>query len=98
MSFDGGWGYILSTCIGVVLMWVGGLVSKHFDHSQDAADNAGEKVDLLEKEFLNYKAHVAEHYVKVPTMERMESNIFAVMSRIEAKVDEALKERGIHHG
>jgi hypothetical protein len=93
MTMDGGWGYILSTCIGIVLMWVGGLVTRHFDNSQEAADGADAKVEALEKKFLEYKAHVAEHYVKVPTMERMESNIFSVMSRIEAKVDELHSQR-----
>jgi hypothetical protein len=96
MTFDGGWGYILSTCIGVALMWIGGLVTRHFDHSQDAADDAGKAVEELEKRFLEYKAHVAEHYVKVLTVERMETNIFAVMSRIEAKVDDLHKERSSH--
>jgi hypothetical protein len=69
-------------------MWIGGLVTKHFNKSEDSANEANIKVDALEKKFLEYKAHVAEYYPSRAAMERMESNIYVVMQRIESKVDE----------
>lgn len=98
MTMDGGWGLIIATVVGVVLVWIGNLTVKHFDNSEDKADSAGDRVNALEKEFLKYQAHVAENYQKIETANRMEEKIFGVLARVEAKVDDLRNERSQHHG
>jgi hypothetical protein len=99
MTLDGGWGYILSTVLGVVLMWIGGLVSGHFrgikrgsDDSHERIDQSNERVDQLEREFLKYQTHAADTFARISGVERMETNIFAVLARLEHKVDNVLKQ------
>lgn len=100
MTLDGGWGLIIATMIGVLMTWLGGLVVKHFSNNEEAADGAHSAVKELDKRVtalqidqLEYKAYMAEHYAKIAQLERMESTIFAVMQRIEQKVDR-LQENG----
>lgn len=100
MTLDGGWGLIIATIVGVLLVWVGNLVTGHFSNATSKGDDAhqriddvNERIDVNEKEFLRFQTHVAETYARVPGIERMENNIFAALNRLEAKVDK-LQERG----
>jgi hypothetical protein len=100
MTLDGGWGLIIATVVGVMLVWVGNLIAGHFNNSKEKGDGAHERIDGLnerievnEREFLRFQTHIAETYARVPGIERMENNIFAVLNRLEAKVDK-LQERG----
>lgn len=96
MTWDSGGAIILSTVIGVVLVWIGGLVTKHFDNSHEVASSADQSVDKLEKEFLRYQAHVAEHYVKTTAFESMKRDMFGVIARLEEKLDRLLLKGGGH--
>lgn len=100
MTWDGGLGLMLATVVGVLLVWIGNLVTGHFSNATSKGDNAHERIDELteridvfEKESLRFHTHVAETYARVPGIERMENNIFAALNRLEAKVDK-LQERG----
>lgn len=93
MTLDGGWGLIIATVVGVVLVWVGNLIAKHFDNSEDSAEKAherigdlGEKLSELAMDQLRHQQHVAETYVKQSTLERL-----------EAKIDRLLERGGLHH-
>lgn len=106
MTLDGGWGLIIATIVGVVLVWVGNLASGHFGHATSKGDTAharvdalAEQVDVNEKEFLRFQTHVAENYAKHAQMERLENNIFSALTRLEVKVD-GVKDKlnGDHHG
>ena len=37
MTLDGGWGLIISTIIGIVLVWIGNMAAKHFGNSEQAS-------------------------------------------------------------
>lgn len=100
MSFDGGWGYILSTVIGVVLVWLGQMVGKHFGKGEEVADDAHIKIDdlyelvtNLRTDFLIYQRHVSETYAKTTQLERMETGILTAIQRLEEKIDR-MQERG----
>ena len=96
MTWDSGGAIILSTVIGVVLVWIGGLVTKHFDNSHGVAASADERVDDLEKQFLKYQAYVAEHYVKTDSVDRIKRDIFSVIQRLEEKMDRLISSGGKH--
>lgn len=95
MTMDGGWGLILATVIGVVLVWIGGMVAKHFGNSEQAADGAHTRInDLSDKlanlamDLLKHQRYVSDNYVKISAFERLES-----------KLDRALERHsGDHHG
>jgi chromosome segregation ATPase len=106
MTLDGGWGLIIATVIGVVMVWIGTLVQGHFGHASTKGESAHARVDDLEeqvtvneKEFLRFQTHVAENYAKHAQMERLENNIFSALTRLEVKVD-GVKDKlnGDHHG
>jgi hypothetical protein len=93
MTLDGGWGYILSTVIGVVLaevfnFWRRASDQKHksvddaAENAQTAADAASKKADELEKQFLRYQAHVAENYYPKGEQRDFERAIFAKLDDI----------------
>ena len=87
MTLDGGWALIISGVLCVVLGGVGTLIWRHVDSAQDTATEAMHHAHKIETEFLRYKAHVAENYAPRPSMERMEESIYAVISRLETKID-----------
>lgn len=94
MTMDGGWGLIIATVVGVVLVWIGNLAAGHFGHAaqrgsaaHDRIDGLAEQVEVNEKEFLRFQTHVAENYAKHAQMERLENNIFSALTRLEVKVD-----------
>ncbi|MGF6764073.1 chromosome segregation ATPase [Paraburkholderia sp. GAS33] len=105
MTWDGGLGLILATIVGVVLVWIGNMVTGHFGHASQKGETAharldalAEQVDVNEKEFLRFQTHVAENYAKHAQMERLENNIFSALTRLEVKVD-GVKDKlnGDHH-
>lgn len=100
MTWDSGGAIMLSSIITVILMWIGSLVSKHFGNTEQSSDKAhdriaelAEVVEVHEREFLQYQKHVAETYARIASIERMESNIYASLLRLEAKMDK-LQDRG----
>ena len=93
MTMDGGWGLIIATVIGVVLVWIGNIATKHFSNNEDAADAAHRRINELSDKVadiamdqLRHQRYVAENYVKQPVFERL-----------EAKIDRLLERGGIHH-
>lgn len=105
MTLDGGWGLIIATVVGVVLVWVGTLVSGHFSNAKEKGEGAHERVDALisrvdefERDYLRSQTKVAETYARISGVERMETNIFAVLARLEAKIDDMKQQGAPHHG
>lgn len=99
MTLDGGWGLIIATVVGVVLVWLGNMAGKHFGNTEDDFETAREHIEELftlhrdlALQFQRYQTHVAENYVKIPAMERMETNLYNAMSRIEVKIDRLKKD------
>lgn len=99
MTWDSGGAIILSSVLAVIMVWVGNLVSKHWGNTESDTNEAHEKIEELlnavgnlRSDFQKYQTHVAENYAKIPAIERMESNIFAAIARIEHKIDK-LQER-----
>ena len=45
------------------------------------------KVDKTHEEFLSYKTHIAEHYVKNSSFEKFSAALFAKLDKIEDKID-----------
>jgi len=102
MTWDSGGAIILSTVIGVVLVWIGGMISKHFGNNEQTASEAHDKIDELDKRIValdlaqrDFKTHVAEHYAKLAVIEKMEGAILAAMLRLEQKID---KMKDQHNG
>ena len=93
MTLDGGWGYILSTVIGVVLAELLGWARRNSDHSKNATDDAHGRIDKFERDFLIYQKHVAEEYVKAQSVDQIRRDIFKVIERLERKVDQLLSEK-----
>lgn len=94
MTLDGGWGLIIATVVGVVLVWCGNIAAKHWGNSEDDTKAAHAHIEELfvlyrdlALQFQRYQTHVAESYAKIPALERMENNIYAAMARIEGKLD-----------
>lgn len=94
MTLDSGWALIISTLIGVVLVWVGNLVGKHFGNNEATADEAHQKIEdiyrlitNLRTDFLEYQRHIAENYAKTAQVERMETGILSALQRLEQKID-----------
>lgn len=93
MSFDGGWGYILSTVIGVVISEIFNFARRHSDHvketgdedierAQATAEAAVKRADELEKQFLRYQAHVAESYYPKGEQRDFERAVFQKLDDI----------------
>lgn len=100
MTLDGGWGLIIATVVGVVLVWIGNLIVGHFGNAAGNGDKAHDRIDALnriveenEKDYLRFQTKVAETYARITGVERMETNIFAVLARLEAKIDD-MKDQG----
>jgi hypothetical protein len=105
MTLDNGWALIIATVIGVVLVWVGNLVGKHFDNTEGDNDQAHKKIEKIfeliaetnkaiaaqQLESSKYQTHVAENYARITMVERLETNLFSVVTRLEQKVDELLR-------
>lgn len=95
MTLDGGWGLILATVIGVVLVWIGNMAAKHFGNSEKETEDAHGRInDLSDKlanlamDLLKHQRYVSDNYVKISAFERLES-----------KLDRALeRQSGDHHG
>jgi hypothetical protein len=98
MTLDGGWALIISGVLVLFLTGVSVLVWRHVDNAQEDAKKALEEIMALKMEFLRFQTHVAETYARLSGVERMETNIFAVMARFEAKLDTLLESRSAHHG
>jgi len=105
MTLDGGWALIIAGLLVLVLGGVGALIWRHVDNAQAAANAAHTAIDELTKdmhrqkeESLRFETHVANTYARLLGVERMETNIFAVMARFETKLDTLLEYRGNHHG
>lgn len=97
MTLDGGWALIISGVLILFLSGVAVLVWRHVDNAQADADKALEETTATKMEFLRFQTHVAETYARLSGVERMETNIFAVMARFEAKLDTLLENRGTRH-
>ncbi len=105
MTLDGGWALIIA---GVLVLIVGGasaLIWRHVDNAQKTADAAHEALAGLtrdmhrqKEESLRFETHVANTYARLLGVERMETNIFAVMARFETKLDTLLEYRSHPHG
>lgn len=105
MTLDGGWGLIIASVITVVLMWARDLVVGHFSNSKETGDDAHERIDALdkrvdefEKDYLRSQTKIAETYARISGVERMETNIFAVLARLEQKIDDMKSAGANHHG
>lgn len=97
MTLDGGWALIISGLLVLVLGGVGVLVWRHVDNAQEDAEKALEELNAFKLESLRFQTHVAETYARLAGVERMETNIFAVMSRFETKLDTLLEHRSQKH-
>lgn len=82
MNWDGGGGYIASAVIGSLVMWILMRFDRHSDHSKEATESAHSKVDDLEKDFLRYQAHVAEHYQLKTEHREFEKTVFEKLDDI----------------
>jgi hypothetical protein len=98
MTLDGGWGLIIAGLLCAVVTAAGALIWRHVDNAQKDAEKAIEETMALNVNFLQFQTHVAETYARILGVERMETNIFAVMSRFETKLDKLLENRSQHHG
>lgn len=98
MTLDGGWALIISGVLVLFLSGVAVLVWRHVDNAQEDAQKAIDEIHALKEEFLQFQTHVAEKYARVSGVERMETNIFAVLARLEAKIDGLNGQRNSHHG
>jgi hypothetical protein len=105
MTWDSGGAILLGSFGTVVLIWIGNLVVKHFTNNEDAAEKAHERINVLdrrvddfERDYLRSQTKAAETYARISGVERMETNIFAVLARLEQKIDD-MKSQGVtHHG
>jgi hypothetical protein len=93
MTLDNGWALIISTLIGVLLVWIGNLVSKHFGNNEETADQAhariatlAEKISEVAMDLLKHQRYVAENYVPKQAFDR-----------IEAKLDRLIERQGNSH-
>jgi len=68
-------------------MWIFNRFDRHSDHSKEATESAHEKVDELEKKFLEYKAHVAEHYQMKVEHRDFEKAVFKKLDDIVALIN-----------
>lgn len=105
MTLDGGWALIIAGVLVLVLGGACALIWRHVDNAQKAADEAHTAIAEMTKdmhrqkeESLRFETHVANTYARLLGVERMETNIFAVMARFETKLDTLLEYRGTHHG
>jgi hypothetical protein len=94
MTLDNGWALIISTVVGVFLMWIGALIGKHFSNGEHETEEAHAKIEALELRltaqelaFAKYQTHVAENYPKNRVLEQMEAKLIAAMLRMEQKLD-----------
>ena len=104
MTLDGGWALIIAGVLVLIMGAAGTLIWRHVDNAQEAGDEAKEAAEkvatalhLEQIERLKFERHVAETYARTSGVERMETNIFAVMNRFESKLDKVL-ESSIAHG
>jgi hypothetical protein len=93
MTMDNGWALIIATVIGVVLVWIGQLVTKHWGNSERNTETAhdriadlGEKIAEVAMDLLKHQRYVAENYVPKQAFER-----------IEGKLDRLIERQGGNH-
>jgi hypothetical protein len=93
MTLDNGWSLIISTVIGVALVWIGQLVVKHWGNTEEDTSAAHERIaKLAEKisevamDLLKHQRYVAENYVPKQAFDR-----------IEAKLDRLIERQGSNH-
>ena len=93
MTLDGGWGLIIATVVGVVLVWIGNMAAKHWGNSESDTDEAHDRISkLAEKiaevamDLLKHQRYVAENYVPKQAFDR-----------IEAKLDRLIERQGKLH-
>ncbi|SIO58434.1 hypothetical protein [Paraburkholderia phenazinium] len=105
MTLDGGWGLIIAGMLVLIVGAVGTLIWRHVDNAQKSASEAhealarlAEKVHAQKEDSLRFETHVANTYARLLGVERMETNIFAVMARFETKLDTLLEYRSNNHG
>jgi len=104
MTLDGGWALIIAGVLVLVMGGAGALIWRHVDNAQDEGEEANKAVAAVslalhaeQVERLKFERHVAETYARTSGVERMETNIFAVMNRFETKLDKVL-ESSMTHG
>lgn len=105
MTWDSGGAILLGSFGTVVLIWLGNLVVKHFTNNEDSADDAHSRINKLsdritdfEREFLRSQTEIAKTYARISGVERMETSIFAVLTRLEDKIDNIRGVGANHHG
>jgi hypothetical protein len=88
MTWDSGGAIILSTLIGVMLVWMGNLVSKHFGNNEQTADHAHERIAALAEkisevamDLLKHQRYVAENYVPKQAFDRIEAKLDRLIER-----------------
>jgi hypothetical protein len=93
MTLDNGWALIIATVVGVVLVWIGQLVTKHWGNTEGETSEAHERIaTLAEKisevamDLLKHQRYVAENYVPKQAFDR-----------IEAKLDRLIERQGKIH-
>lgn len=103
MTWDSGGAILLGSFITVCLIWIGNLVVKHFTNNEDASAEAhtrinklDDRVDSFEREFLRSQTENAKTYARISGVERMETSIFAVLTRLEEKIDNIRNTGGSH--
>lgn len=98
MTLDGGWALIISGILVLIMGGVGVLIWRHVDNAQADADEAISALHKLKEDHLRFETHVANTYARLSGVERMETNLFAVMARFETKLDSLLEYRSHPHG
>jgi len=94
MTLDNGWALIIATIIGVVLVWIGQLVTKHWGNTEDDTDQAhariatlAEKISEVAMDLLKHQRYVAENYVPKQAFDRIEAKLDRLIERNGGKHD-----------
>ncbi|WP_017773854.1 hypothetical protein [Paraburkholderia kururiensis] len=98
MTLDGGWGYILSTVIGVMLSEMLSFARRHSEHregvsnqaarrAQETADQALSKAMEAENELLKYRIEAQKDFAPNRRVDGLEERIFQMLESIDEKLD-----------
>src|SRR5580700_10479321 len=107
------WAGIIGSLVLAAVAGASALIWRHVDNAQKEGEGAKERADAAHEEVqkvlgelhneqverLKFERHVAETYARTSGVERMETNIFAVMNRFETKLDKVLESsmQGLRH-
>jgi type VI protein secretion system component VasK len=101
MSWDSGGAIILSSVITVVLMWIGGLVTKHFGNNESNAASAHDRISEIAKDMVTsdaaLNAKIVEVALDLVKHQRYVAENYAripALQRIEDKLDQLLAQGG----